>query len=212
MRIFSIFSSIEGEVSLFYQGGLTVFIRCAGCNLRCKYCDTKYALPMDSGEEMSVDEIVTKVGEFGISRVTITGGEPLLQKELFELTRALWGRGYKISVETNGSMDLIGHGVSGWVVDYKLPSSGEMSEMITEVFLRPIDFVKFVILDRDDYEVALVVRRSLIEKGCTAKFAFSPVYGLMDPAQLVSWLVEDRVDGAILNVQLHKLINLKESK
>ena len=215
MKIYSIFPSIDGEVSEFHQGRLTTFIRVSGCNLRCSYCDTKYALSMDSGIDMNVDEVMEKVKDIGISKVTITGGEPLLQaEELFRLTADLTRQGYEISIETNGSFPLYGYGVGSWVVDYKLASSGEQDKMKMDIFrgLRSVDFVKFVIADRQDFNEAISVKKMLQSRlTYQAKFAFSPVYGGMDVNILINWLLEEEVYDAIINVQLHKLLNLKES-
>lgn len=116
MKIHSIFPSIDGEVNLYHQGRLAVFIRFSGCNCRCFYCDTKYAWDINSGAEMTVEEVMRAVRKFGIKKVTITGGEPLLrQDELFELTRKLYRDNYEVSIETNGSLPLYGYGV-GWLI------------------------------------------------------------------------------------------------
>ena len=215
MRIYSIFPSISGEVDFYHQGRLTTFIRFSGCPLRCTYCDTKYAWKMSSGTEMTVKEIMKVVDEIGIPKVTITGGEPLMQAEgLYKLTRNLTNKGYDISVETNGSFPLLGYGVGSWVVDYKLPTSGEQDKMNFKVFqgLRSSDFVKFVIKDIRDFEEALRIRNKLKESNTyRAKFAFSPVHGEMDVNLLINWLLKEEVYDAIINVQLHKVLNLKEA-
>ena len=222
VKVYSIFASLNGEVNLFGQGSLCVFIRFSGCNFNtkdrppCSYCDTEYALSPNSGEEMTVDEILWKVKTFGINKVTITGGEPLMQYEGFAaLTKALFRKGYKIVVETNGSYPCGGFGVDCWVVDYKLSSSGCMEQMVWQAFekLREVDFVKFVIADRRDYEDARGVRVWLKESlGLNCQIAFSPVHGKLDPNILIEWLMEDKISDVILNFQLHKLLNLKEEK
>ena len=214
MRIYSIFRSIDGEVNGFHQGRTSVFVRVAGCNLRCSYCDTMYAVEA-KGKEMSVDEIVGVVKEFGgVKKVTITGGEPLLYRgELKRLLLRLRREGYRVSVETNGSLGIIPlpYGVVGpwlsWVVDWKLPSSGMSKEMKVEdfVLLSPYDFVKFVVGERRDFEEAKEVMKLLREGGCEAQFAFSPVWGKLDPATLAMWVFREELD-VVLNLQLHKII------
>lgn len=214
MKIYSIFPSIDGEVNSYHQGVVSTFIRFSGCQLSCSYCDTRYALKISDGKEMSLDEIMEEVEKIGIRKITITGGEPLLQKDdFFHLTKRLWHDKYKFTVETNGSISLVGYGVSSWIVDYKLPSSGEYLSMKDEIFfdLRANDFVKFVIKNRNDYNTALDAMDKFRDKGCQAKFAFSPMFGEIDTEDLVNWMVEDRID-AILNLQLHKIIGLVEDK
>jgi len=216
MRIYSIFPSIDGEVNAYHQGVLTTFIRVAGCNICCNYCDTLYALSMQSGRKMSVKEVMQEVGAIGLKKVTITGGEPLLQLEAFqELTKLLYRENYFVSVETNGTFPCKGYGVGSWVVDYKLESSGCSEQMTNSAFvnLRANDFVKFVIGDRVDFEQALAVKKYYQSTmGLSCKFAFSPSHGLVTPNQLIDWLMLDKVFDAIVNLQLHKFVNLEESK
>ena len=216
LKIFSIFPSIAGEVNCYHQGHLCTFIRFSGCQLNCNYCDTRYALSATSGKEMSISEIIKEVKAIGIPKVTITGGEPLMQFDGFlELTRSLYMSNFQIVVETNGSFPCNGYGVDCWVVDYKLPSSGCMDKMTPTAFskLRASDFVKFVIMDRTDYLEALNVKEWIQDDiGSSCQFAFSPVYGTLDPNTLIKWLMEDRIFDAIINAQLHKLLKLKEEK
>jgi len=216
MKIYSIFPSISGEVDLYHQGRLTTFIRFSGCNCRCSYCDTKYALDINSGTEMTPAEVMEKVKTIGIRKITITGGEPLLQQDaLFELTRLLWKDAYEISIETNGSFPLYGYGVGSWVVDWKLPSSGESHKMNIDIFegLKSTDFIKFVIQDREDFNEAIAIKKILQSKeSYQAKFAFSPMHGVMDANTLINWLMREEAYDAILNVQLHKVLNLVEEK
>lgn len=214
MKIFSVFPSIDGEVNHFHQGRLTTFIRFAGCNLHCAYCDTEHAQDRHSGIEMTTGMIIGRVAELGIKKVTITGGEPLMQKEGFcELVEALNWKGYDVSVETNGSYKLIGLWFNCWVVDWKLPSSGMEHHMHPSAYkdLRPKDFVKFVISDEGDFERALEVRGDLRERGCRAQFAFSPVYGVLDVNLLITWLIGKGVVDAVVNIQLHKVLGIRES-
>ena len=214
MKIYSIFNSIDGEVNLYGQGTFTTFIRFAGCNLRCKWCDTKYAQELDSGMEMKIHEVIEQLVIIGCKKVTITGGEPLLQPDHFKiLTKELWHRGYITTVETNGSFPLEGYGVSSWVVDYKLPSSGMTNKMNLDVFtqLRANDYIKFVITDKLDYETA---KSFIFEEagGRRAKNVFSPAHGILDPKELISWMKEDELFGVQVNIQIHKLVDTGEAK
>jgi len=221
MQIYSIFRSISGEVDRFHQGVFTTFIRTAGCNLKCKYCDTLYAQDPSVGKEMSVEEIVEKVLELRCPKVTITGGEPLLQSDFFLLIKALTLKGILISVETNGCYPpLPGFGfgreyyVGSCVVDYKLLNSGMRDKMNEEAFihLRGLDFVKFVVGSLADCIEAVLIRKELERKGCGARFAFSPLHGELDPKDLIQYLEKLEQFDAIVNLQLHKYIGLKEDK
>jgi 7-carboxy-7-deazaguanine synthase len=211
MKIYNIFRSIDGEVNAFGQGTYTTFIRFAGCNLSCAHCDTSYARSLKVGTEIEVEGILESVKELGCHKVTITGGEPLMQPEAFKLlTNALRGNDFRITVETNGSVPLMGMGIDGWVVDYKLPSSGMHKKMVDNNFasLRPIDFIKFVVLDKKDFRYAVEVKRTIEKTRSRARFAFSPMYGELPPMRLFSWLEEAKIFDAVLNIQLHKLIGL----
>lgn len=217
MRIYSIFKSIDGEVNHFHQGRISTFIRFAGCNLNCAYCDTKYALKKSSGKEMSVNQIIEEVKKLGCKKVTITGGEPLMQFDGFlDLTMALWRKECFISVETNGSYLLKGNNIGSWVVDYKLKSSG-----VTETQMIPYsefckltgnDFIKFIISDRQDYQQAIHVMNTLRKVGCITNFAFSTAYMKLHPIELMGWLDKDGINDSIINLQLHKYLGLVEDK
>lgn len=213
MKVYSIFVSIDGEINKFYQGCFSTFVRLSGCNIQCVYCDTRYALLPSSGRDMSVNQLIQRVGELGCKKVTITGGEPLLQKdELEQFCIELHRLGYNISIETNGTIIPPQDWHVNWVVDYKLPSSGEFARMRDACFidLDGDDFVKFVVGGDLDYELAIDVMRRFQNKGCKAKFAFSPLHGRLAPAVLTGWMIKDRLFGCLLNVQLHKYIDLKE--
>lgn len=219
MKVYSIFNSIDGEVNLWGQGHFSTFIRLAGCNFEkrpCKYCDTKYAQSKDSGKEMSIEQIVEEVEKIGCKKVTITGGEPLLQgEEVRKLTRKLWFAKHHTSIETNGSFPLLrGVFVGSWVIDWKLTGSGMGEYMKVEHFtpLSANDFVKFVILDKPDYEEAKLVCSILRKKGCGATFAFSPVRNILNPSELIDWMKRDRLFEVIINLQLHKYIWIKGEK
>ena len=204
MRITEIFHSIQGESS--FAGLPCVFVRSTGCNLRCVWCDTAYAF--HGGREMSVDEIVGEVERLGgdCRLVELTGGEPLLQKEIFALARALLDRGYTVLCETGGSLDLdrVPREVIK-IVDVKCPGSGESHRNLWSNLekLGPRDEIKFVIRDRADYEWALGVIRG---RGLAGRsILFSPVWGELELRELAEWVL---ADGAPVRVQtqLHKHI------
>lgn len=164
---------------------------------------------------MTLEEIIEVVEGLGNKNITITGGEPLLQKD--EIKKLLFEfevfYDYCISIETNGSIPIPDWMIDSWVVDWKGPSSAMREKMDLANFeaLGEKDFVKFVIADFDDFIDALSVVESLSESGCY--FAFSPSYGRLDPIILASWMQKSPVlkeQGAILNLQLHKLLNLQE--
>lgn len=223
IRINQIFESIDGEVNGLHQGCMTTFIRFQGCNLECLHCDTQYAQELippkveGVGNPYSVEEILESIDLDRIYKVTITGGEPLLQMEgLVELCRALYLRGIRISVETNGTIlpegPLFEKYVDSWVVDYKLPSSGVKANQMRVGFfsnLLPNDIVKFVVQDGVDVQTAIEVMHKLKDNGCEAKFAFSPMLKYLSPALLFEWLQFSGVYNAIISVQLHKLINME---
>ena len=202
MKVNEIFTSIQGEG--IYIGVPMFFVRLTGCNLRCEWCDTEYAFY--EGEEMSIDSIVKKVEESGMKWVCITGGEPLLQEEVYKLIDILLRKDYKILVETNGSILIDKLPTEENLVislDIKTPSSKMERAMRFENlnYLGPKDFVKFVIMDENDFEYA----KKIIEKyEIDKEIIFQPVGGTN-----LKWLAEKVVEEH-LNVrvlpQLHKII------
>jgi 7-carboxy-7-deazaguanine synthase len=218
MKISEIFPSINGECCLSGQGSLCTFIRTQGCNLDCQYCDTKYAQSLIEGTELSIPEIITEVKKMGNKNVTITGGEPFLQKtDLLFLVEALFKEGYNISIETNGSIEIHANRIwrCSFVMDYKLPSSGMTDEMkpINFASLYKEDFIKFVCLDLQDFAVAITAVNDLHDKKLLdAKIAFSPVFGRLKPEVLYDWMQSEillKEIGAILSLQLHKILKVK---
>lgn len=203
MKIIELFPSIQGESSL--QGLPCVFVRLSGCNLNCSYCDTRYA--RGGGTEMTVDEIVGKVMEYAIPFVCITGGEPLLQKETPELAGELLKHGCRVSVETNGTINLsaLSRGVIR-IIDIKCPGSGEHGKVHPGVLLRKrlSDEFKFVLVDRGDFEFA---RDYVREHGLTDKntVLFSPAGNTLLPAVLAEWLINE-IPEVRLNLQIHRCI------
>ena len=212
MKVAEKFISINGEGTR--AGELAVFVRFAGCNLRCTYCDTMWANePGCPAEEMSPAQICEYVRSTGISNVTLTGGEPLLQKEMGELIGLLISEcGVRVEIETNGAVDLhpfaqIPEGRPSFTMDYKLPSSGCEDRMITENFsvLQAQDTVKFVSGSREDLERAaeIIEEYGLLDR---CYVYFSPVFGKIEPAEIVDFMLENKLNKARIQIQMHKVI------
>lgn len=203
MKVCEIFTSIQGESS--YVGMPCTFIRLSGCNLDCMYCDTQYA--KSEGMEMSEKDILNEVSLVGVNLVSITGGEPLLQDDVFHLIETLLNDGSEVLVETNGSLSIKDIDPRATVVlDIKSPGSGMFEEMdlMNLEFLKEKDEVKLVLSSRDDYEWAIsFVEKYDITSKC--KLLLSPTFGQLDPEELSKWIIEDRVP-ARLNIQAHKYI------
>ena len=204
LTINEIFYSIQGESSR--AGQPCVFVRLTACDLRCSWCDTAYAF--DEGRKMSVDDVVAAVERYGCPLVEITGGEPLLQEDVYELMTRLAGAGHIVLLETGGhrSVARVPAGVLK-IIDVKCPGSGEAekNDWSNLDALGPADEVKFVIKDRVDYEFArdVIVRYGL--PGRAAAVLMSPVHGVLQPRALSEWMLADRLP-ARLQVQLHKYI------
>jgi len=201
MRVCEIFASIQGEGRNI--GRPTVFVRTSGCNCRCFWCDTPYAL--EGGKEMTVDEIVSKVNEFNLSSVCITGGEPMIQLEsLKDLVKKLKNIGYQISLETNGTVydEWVFKAVDCVSMDVKPPSSGEKSNLEILKKLAPKDQVKIIIADDKDYDFAKdVLKKTSVE------VILQPLGGV-NLKRIVDKVMDDRLDVRILP-QLHKIIGIK---
>jgi len=215
MRIYEIFSSINGEVNNCYQGSLCTFVRTAGCNCRCVACDTAKTQDPKAGIEMQIKPIVDKVITLGCKNVTITGGEPMLQPDLQDLIFSLGQKECNISIETNGSFLIEKNPrVNCWIVDWKTPSSGMSHMMKLENFknLYFDDIIKFVIKDRKDFDESLKVCQDLKKiNQFLPKFAFSPCFGEINPKVLVEWMSAEpflKKQGAVFSYQIHKLINV----
>ena len=205
MLVSEIFLSIQGESS--YAGLPCVFIRLAGCNLACAWCDTDYARVTEGATEMTVDELLGKVVGHRCPLVEITGGEPLMQDEAAELAGRLLREGRKVLIETNGSVSLerLPANVIK-IVDVKCPSSGHAGSFLIDN-LRHItedDEVKFVIADREDYEYAKRFAEEFI-KDRTSKILFAPVVPELNPRVLADWILKDGI-CVRLQVQIHKYI------
>jgi 7-carboxy-7-deazaguanine synthase len=203
MKVCEIFRSIQGESS--YAGMPCTFVRLSGCNLRCTYCDTAYAY--EEGVELTEDEIISEVSLIGCGLVEVTGGEPLFQKGTIHLLERLLNEGHNVLLETNGSLSIMDVDPRATVImDVKTPGSGMSGEMdlMNLDYLKPSDEVKFVIVDRADYEWAraFVAAHGLADR---CRVLFSPAFGLVDPMDLSSWMLHDRLNVR-LGLQLHKYI------
>jgi 7-carboxy-7-deazaguanine synthase len=205
LKVNEIFYSIQGESS--YAGRPCVFVRLTGCNLRCSYCDTRYAY--EEGDDLEIGEIIDMVTSHRCGLVEITGGEPLMQEDTPLLIRRLLDLGFEVLLETNGSMDIgIVDDRCVKILDIKCPSSGEAKKNYLENLkqLQPKDEIKFVIGGKDDYDYAKNIL-SFIDraKGNIKPPLFSPVYGKMNPELLAQWILADHLDVR-MQIQLHKAI------
>jgi len=204
LTINEIFHSIQGEST--HMGRPCVFVRLTACDLRCSWCDTPYAFT--EGRKMSVDEVVSQVAEYGCSLVEVTGGEPLLQRDVYPLMDRLLAAGNTVMLETGGHLSIadVPPDVIR-IVDVKCPGSGESEKNDWGNLdrLSEQDEVKFVVKDRADYEFARdVTTRYSLPARCAAVL-FSPVHGVLDPKALAEWILADRLPVR-LQLQAHKYI------
>jgi 7-carboxy-7-deazaguanine synthase len=203
LRLTEVFFSLQGETS---RTGLpTVFVRLAGCPLRCRWCDTPYSF--QGGETVTLEALLARVASYGVPTVCVTGGEPLAQKNCLPLLSALCDAGYSVSLETSGALDVgqVDSQVSR-IVDIKPPASGEVSRNRWDNLdhLTPHDEIKFVLADRADYDWACeLIQSRQLDQLCP--ILFSPVQGELAPAQLAEWILADR-PPVRLQVQLHKVL------
>lgn len=203
IKINEIFLSIQGESSL--AGKPTTFVRTATCNLRCRWCDTRYAFW--EGELLTVEKIMEEVRKNSTRYVCLTGGEPLGQRGIYPLMEKLLEEKYTVSLETGGGFSVKGVPPAVIkVVDIKCPDSGETENMVWENLdiVDSKDQLKFVINSRTDFEWAQkLVRDRSLEKKC--ELLFSPVYGKVRPADLARWILDDDAQ-VTMQTQLHKEI------
>lgn len=205
MKVSEIFISIQGEGSLV--GIPMIFVRLSGCNLRCNYCDTTYAY--ENGQEISIEEVLKITEASNLKYVEITGGEPLLQQEVYELMERLTERHYYVVLETNGSISI--EKVIPQVkiiLDMKTPGSGMSNDNYLEnlYFLKETDELKFVITDRKDYDWSKeFIKRHYIK---SKEILFSPAIGFLEPHKLAEWIIEDRLQVRF-NLQIHKFLHIK---
>ena len=211
MLINEIFCSINGESSR--AGKRTVFIRTFGCNILCNYCDTLYAVKGNDYTDMSISEIVNKVESFNCKRITLTGGEPLLQKDCIELIQTLFDNGYQIEIETNGAVSLADitslrdeNKLSDDVLitmDWKCPSSDMNGKMITKnlELLHASDVVKCVVGNEEDLQEMIK-----ISKMTKAQVYVSPVFGKIRPVDIADYIINHELDNITMQLQQHKII------
>ena len=204
LTVSEIYLSVQGEST--HVGRPCTFVRLTACDLRCSWCDTPYAFT--GGRKQSVDDVLAEVDGIGCRLVEITGGEPLLQRDVFVLMQTLIDRGYEVLLETGGHVPLddVPDEVRA-IVDVKCPGSGEAHRMHWPNLeaLSTVDEVKFVIKDRADFDYAqdVVVRHALAERA--GAVLFSPVHGVLDPAALAQWILDAHLPVR-LQLQLHKYI------
>ena len=202
MKINEIFYSLQGEGK--WTGLPNIFIRTTGCNLRCSYCDTKYAY--DSGKEMKIEEILKEISKYSCKFICITGGEPLLQDKILNLINTLLEKDYNICIETNGSINIekLSDTKSLMIsLDIKCPSSDmhEKNFFRNITFLKKKDQLKFVIKNKKDYDYA---KKILEDYKPACDVFFQPVWGA-DPVNLADWIINDKLNVK-LGLQLHKII------
>lgn len=203
LKIHEIFYSLQGESS---RVGLpTVFIRLTGCPMRCTYCDTAYAF--SGGRNMEIAEIIEQVKSYGAKYITVTGGEPLAQKDCHQLLTELCDLDYSVSLETGGALEIgaVDTRIS-IILDVKTPASAESNNNTWSNFekIQQKDELKFVICDENDYEwsKSIIEQYQLVKK---APILFSPSYGQLDPKTLAEWVLKDKLPVR-MQMQLHKIL------
>ncbi|MCX8056234.1 MAG: 7-carboxy-7-deazaguanine synthase QueE [Ignavibacteria bacterium] len=203
LKINEIFYSIQGEST--YAGLPCIFIRLTYCNLRCTYCDTEYAFY--EGKDMTIEEILDEIKKYNCKLVEVTGGEPLLQTGVFDLMKKLCDEGYKVLLETSGSISIenVDKRVT-IIMDLKTPSSKMMKKNLYSNinYLKPDDEVKFVIGNREDYEWSKeIINKYELDKKC--KVLMGCVFGELTNLELATWILEDNLPVRF-QMQLHKYI------
>lgn len=205
MKVVEIFKSIDGEG--IRAGFPVTFIRLAGCNLRCSYCDSNYACDWKDEDvtEMTPKEIFKNVYLKGNTRITLTGGEPLIHEDVDSLIDILTGSGFEVNIETNGSVDIERYLQRNIIVtmDYKCPSSNMTEQMLLEnlELLRKQDVLKFVVGSKQDLDCC----RDII-KYTDAQIFISPVFGKIEPKEIVEYMIEHDMQHCRIQLQMHKII------
>ena len=203
LKIFEIFYSLQGESS---RVGLpTIFIRLSGCPMRCHYCDTAYAF--QGGSMMTIDEIIEAIKKYHTHYVTVTGGEPLAQKEVLNLLKVLADKNFKVSLETGGGLSIkeVDPRIK-IILDIKTPESGEEKKNYWENLnlIHSKDEIKFVLCSREDYDWAKkIINQYKLPEKCDV--LFSPVYQKLNNTDLGNWILEDQLPVR-MQIQLHKLL------
>jgi 7-carboxy-7-deazaguanine synthase len=210
LLVTELFYSIQGEST--WAGMPCGFIRLSGCNLRCRYCDTQYAY--EPGDPMKIEDVLSQMDQFDCTHITVTGGEPLLQEDTPLLISKLLRKGYQVSLETNGSLDIGSvDPLCVKVMDLKCPSSGMQAHNHMENIrnLGQLDQVKFVIADQEDYQFALMMASRLTNHMQPDRILFSPVHGHLAAQDLARWMLQDRARGR-LHIQLHRYLWPNEAR
>lgn len=208
MKVVEIFESIDGEG--IFAGFPATFIRLYGCNLRCSYCDSEYSFSGNNYTEMAVEDIVQKAQQYNHKHITLTGGEPLIHKDVEKLIRALAGRNFKVNIETNGVVDISSYLKKRnvlFTLDYKCPSSGMEDKMLVCNFLnvRKCDVVKFVVGSAEDLNTAeKIIKEYNLNENCNV--FLSPVFGKIEPVEIVDFILKRHLEGVRVQLQLHKYI------
>ena len=207
-HVTEIFDSIDGEGKR--TGYMAIFVRLAGCNLRCNYCDTAYSLSLaDTEEALTLEELMHRIHRFPWKKVTLTGGEPLLHP-LFPLCQTLAEEGYEVNIETNGAVPLFDIRPAGlfYTMDFKCSGSGMKEKMLADNFLKlgKEDVLKFVVSSEADMDEMAEVIRTYFHKGQDPEFFVSPVWGRITPADLVEYVRNHQLADVRVQVQLHKII------
>ncbi len=212
MKIVELFSSIDGEG--IRTGKLVTFIRTYGCDLRCSYCDSMYALEGTDYTEMDISTILNKCKELKNKCITLTGGEPLIHKDVDILIKELLKDGYEVNIETNGATDISKFITDSeklfFTIDYKTPFSKMENKMYMDNFykhVRPNDVVKFVCANEEDLDVMLNVVTNMKNNLTTLPHIFvSPVFGEIEPVKLVEYIKKYNLQDVRVQLQIHKLI------
>ncbi|MCB9209290.1 MAG: radical SAM protein [Ignavibacteriales bacterium] len=203
LKINEIFYSIQGEGTK--TGQPCIFIRLTYCNLRCTYCDTEYAFY--EGKDMSIDEIFTEIKKYNCNLVEVTGGEPLMQNESFDLMTQLCNSGYSVMLETGGSLPIMNVDQRVKIIlDLKCPSSGmeKKNDYSNIDFIKQSDEIKFVIGNKEDFDWSKeIVKQYNLDSKCIV--LFSPVFGRIENRELVDWILKDNLNVRF-QTQLHKYI------
>lgn len=208
-KVNEIFASIDGEG--IRTGLSAVFIRLYGCNLKCSYCDTRYSCENREYTLMSLMDILEKVLSYNIPRVTLTGGEPLIHDGVKDLINSLVANDIEVNIETNGAVDLEDfweykyNSKVIFTMDYKCASSGmeDRMKLVNLHLLQPKDVIKFVVSNYNELEKMEYI---LEESGCKARPYVSPVFGAIEPKELVEYVLDNELNNVTVQVQLHKII------
>lgn len=207
-HVTEIFDSIDGEGKR--TGYMAVFLRLAGCSLRCSYCDTAYSLTLeDTAEALTEEEVLSRIRAYPWKRVTMTGGEPMLHP-IHHLCEVLGEEGYDINIETNGAVPLWRERPEGvfYTMDFKCSGSGMKSYMNLDNFklLTGKDVLKFVVSSEEDLHEMKKIVNHHFSSAHHPEFFVSPVWGRIEPAELVEYVRKNRLQDVRVQVQLHKII------